>query len=531
MSARDDPGAAARSKFWILLTTSLVSSLIMLDSNIVAVSLPAIGRALGASFREVEWVISAYLLSYAALLLGAGAYADLCGRRKAMLIGLVLFAIASGGCGLAQSSLVLNLARAVQGVGGALLLTAALAIISDTFAGAERGRAFAIWGAALGIALTTGPIVGGVITKLFGWRWVFLVNVPACAVLIFATIAVVKESRDPKAKRLDSLGILTFSPGLFLLVWALIDGNDAGWSAAPILFRFLCAAVCFVVFVLVEFRQERPMVDFYLFKRPTFLGSVFAMMGYGAAAQVMIFYLPLFLQNAYGFEPAKAGLAMIPFALPMVVTPRLTTNLTNHFSGRALLTGGLAVTLIGNLLFWELSRSKRPYPIFILSMLVAGTGAGLLNGETVKVLGGSVPPERAGMASGLASTTRFIGILVGTAGLGAVLSNVVRANFVMAALTIGLNPTAATGAARRVTSGDLSGMLNAAPKILQEQLRSAGLAAFADGFAAASLLAAIVAAIASVLVFVFVRSEETAPTVAPAEKDHRCMAVDCRHPI
>jgi hypothetical protein len=155
----------------------------------------------------------------------------------------------------------------------------------------------------------------------------------------------------------------------------------------------------------------------------------------------------------------------------------------------------------------------------------------LLNGETVKVLGGSVPPERAGMASGLASTTRFIGILVGTAGLGAVLSNVVRANFVMAALTIGLNPTAATGAARRVTSGDLSGMLNAAPKILQEQLRSAGLAAFADGFAAASLLAAIVAAIASVLVFVFVRSEETAPTAAPAEKHHRCMAVDCRHPI
>src|SRR5580692_10358575 len=169
----------ATSKTWLLLTASLVSSLIMLDSNIVAVSLPAIGRSLGASFTDVQWVISAYVLTYAALLMASGNYADLRGRRKSMLLGLVVFAVSSAACGLATSSLLLNVARAAQGVGGAFLLTASLAILSNAFTGAERTHAFAFWGAALGIALAVGPIIGGVITNYFGWRWVFLVNVPA----------------------------------------------------------------------------------------------------------------------------------------------------------------------------------------------------------------------------------------------------------------------------------------------------------------------------------------------------------------
>ena len=164
---------ATHSPFSVLLTTSLVSSLIMLDSNIVAISLPTIGRSLAASFTDIQWVISAYILTYAALLLAAGNYADLHGRKKAMLIGLGIFALASAICGLATSVLMLNLARAAQGVGGALLLTASLAIISHDFSDAERTRAFAFWGASLGIALAAGPILGGTITNFFGWRWVF----------------------------------------------------------------------------------------------------------------------------------------------------------------------------------------------------------------------------------------------------------------------------------------------------------------------------------------------------------------------
>src|SRR6201989_1835108 len=169
----DGDRSLAHEKFLVLLIASLVSSLIMLDSNIVAVSLPAIGRSLDASFTDVQWVISAYVLTYAALLMASGNYADLRGRRKSMLIALVVFAVSSAACGVAASSLLLNLARAAQGVGGAFLLTASLAIISNAFSGVGRTHAFAFWGASLGIALALGPIIGGVITSFFGWRWVF----------------------------------------------------------------------------------------------------------------------------------------------------------------------------------------------------------------------------------------------------------------------------------------------------------------------------------------------------------------------
>jgi EmrB/QacA subfamily drug resistance transporter len=379
-------GASSPSRFGLLLTASLVSSLIMLDSNIVAVSLPAIGRSLGASFTDIQWVISAYVLTYAALLLAAGNLADLRGRRQAMVLGLVVFAVASGACGLATTATLLNLARAVQGIGGALLLTASLAIISNAFKGAERTHAFAFWGASLGIALAVGPIAGGTITDLFGWRWVFLVNLPACVALIIATYSVIDESRDPNAKKLDFPGIFTFSLGLALLIWGLIDGNDAGWTSTSILLRLGVAFVLFMAFVIVEVRQNRPMVDFSLFRRRTFTGAILAMIGYGASAQVMVFFLPLFLQNAYGFAPIYAGIAMIPFAVPMVLAPRITAKLAARFSGRALLTVGLAISLVGNILFWIIARANLPYPFFAFGMFISGCGAGLLNGQTVKVL-------------------------------------------------------------------------------------------------------------------------------------------------
>src|SRR5215472_17340661 len=225
---------AARAKRRILIAASLVTSLSMLDSNIVAVSLPSIARTLGASFADIEWVISAYMLSFVALLLAAGSYADRHGRKRATLIGLAVFAVASGLCGLAQSALTLDLGRALQGIGASLLVPAGLAIINHSFAAHERAKAYAFWGSCLGIALTSGPIVGGLVTDLFGWRWAFLINLPICTTLFIAIAAFVDESRDDEAKRLDYAGILAFSAGLFLLIWALIDGNALGWAGRPI---------------------------------------------------------------------------------------------------------------------------------------------------------------------------------------------------------------------------------------------------------------------------------------------------------
>jgi EmrB/QacA subfamily drug resistance transporter len=527
----DQHHAAAPSSFGILLTASLVSSLIMLDSNIVAVSLPTIGRSLEASFTDIQWVISAYVLTYASLLLASGNYADLYGRKKAMVLGLLIFAVASVSCGLAPTSLLLNLARAAQGVGGALLLTASLAIIGNTFQGTERTRAFAFWGASLGIALAIGPIVGGIITDTVGWRWVFLVNIPACALLILATFRYIDESRDAQAKKLDFGGIVTFSLGLALMVWGLIDGNDEGWSSPTILIKLAAAAVLFAVFVVVELRQPQAMVDFTLFKRDTFLGAVLAMIGYGASAQVMVFFLPLYLQNAYGFKPLIAGIAMIPFAVPMVLAPRVTAYLATFYSGRTLLTAGLAIAMVGNVLFSIVAYTGLPYAVFVACMLVAGCGAGLLNGQTVKVLQSAVPENRAGMASGLASTTRFIGILVSVAILGAILSDVAHRDFVAAARHLGLDEVAAETAAQKVTSGDLASMLAGAPEALRPALRTTALSAYASGFAKATMLAALIAAFACALTYRYVRTEDTAPVRRLPHIPIPCKTVDCRDPL
>jgi MFS family permease len=373
--------------------------------------------------------------------------------------------------------------------------------------------------------------VGGIITSTVGWRWVFLVNVPLCAILIAATFKFIDESHDPSAKNLDFGGIVTFSGGLALMVWGLIDGNDAGWSSPTILIRLAAAVVLFAVFVVVELRTAHAMVDFNLFRKDTFLGAVLAMIGYGASAQVMVFFLPLYLQNAFDFAPLIAGVAMIPFAVPMVAAPRVTAKLAGIYSGRVLLTAGLAIAMAGNILFAIFAYLHLPYTVFVASMLVAGCGAGLLNGQTVKVISGAVPENRSGMASGLASTTRFIGILVSVAALGAILSDVANRHFVTVATRLGLEDASAEAAAKKVTSGDLAGMLAAVPESLRSTLKETGLTAYASGFAEASILAALIAALACALTYRYVRFADTAPVRRTPGAPIPCKSIDCTDPL
>jgi EmrB/QacA subfamily drug resistance transporter len=511
-----EPHSPDQSAIRVLLTASLVCSMIMLDSNIVAVSLPAIARCLGATFADIEWVVSAYVLSFSALLLAAGSYADRHGRKHTILIGLALFAVASGICGFATGAVVLNLARALQGVGASLLLTAALAVIDQAFTGAERAKAYAFWGACIGVAITAGPIVGGIITSLAGWRWAFLINLPLCIGLLGLSVTVLPESADQEAKRLDYGGIVTFSAGLFLLIWALIGGNAAGWASGSTLVRFTGAGVLLIAFIFVELRQDRPMVDLALFTQPNFLGAAFAMLGYAGGAQVLIFLLPMYLQNFYGYDPARAGLGMIPFALPMFLTPRLGAKVGARHSGRMMLSLGLAATLAGDLLLCGIAAAGMTYWTFAFGMLVAGIGAGLLNSETTKAMQGAVPVQRAGMASGLTSTTRFTGLLVAVAGLGAVLSYTVSRQFTGTAATLGLDRTLASTLARSVASGDLAGVTSAIPMIIRPQVHLAARVAFSDGFAAAFLVAAGVALVTGLLTFLLLRSRQTSHADGPA---------------
>lgn len=500
-------GRAAR----VLVCVSGVSFMIMLDANVVAVSLPAIARSLGSTFSDIEWVVSAYILAFAACLMPMGALADRFGRRRLLLLGLALFTFASLLCGLAPGAASLNAARALQGVGAALQLSAALAVLGHEFRGAARARAFAFWGSVMGIAVALGPLAGGAITSSIGWRWVFFINLPIGAALLLLGVSAVEESRDPQAQRIDLAGMVLFGSGLFSLIWGMIDANVGGWGGQATLSRLALGAALLVAYVAAELVQARPMVDFALFRRRTFLGSSIAMLGFAASAQVMLTYLPLYLQNAFGFGAAAAGLRMMPFALPLFIVPRVAAALAGRFSGRSLLTAGLLVTAVGNALTAWLVADQAIYLAVALGMVLTGCGAGLLNGETAKVSMSVIPPERGGMASGIGATLRFTGLVVGITALGALLVERTRSHVEasLSGLGAGLPPLHAL--VSRIVAGDLSGALAGLPPSTARHLQHVARVSFAAGFSTVLLGAAGIALVAALASWLLVSADETAP--------------------
>src|SRR2546425_3522048 len=239
-------------KWWTLIAVCVATFMLLLDITIVNVALPAIQRNTGAGFDQLQWVVDAYSLALAGLLLAAGSLADQLGRRLVFVIGVGIFSFASLLCGLSGDATLLDFARGLQGVGGAAMFATSLALLAQEFHGRERGTAFGVWGATIGGAVAVGPLVGGALTDAFGWEWIFFVNVPIGIAAIFATLRFVHESSDPEGRRIDPIGLITFSGSLFCLVFALIRGNDKGWSSTLIVSLLVASAVLMASFVVVE---------------------------------------------------------------------------------------------------------------------------------------------------------------------------------------------------------------------------------------------------------------------------------------
>src|SRR5436190_21551378 len=270
-------------KWWTLTAVSVGVFMLLLDVTIVNVALPAIPQAFGASFSDLQWVIDAYALTLASLLLTAGSLADLYGRRRLFSIGIALFPLGSALCGVSSSATFLALARAGQGVGGAIMFATALALLAHAFRGRDRGTAFGVFGAITGIAVAIGPVLGGAITSGLSWRWIFFVNVPVGALALLVTLARLQESHDPRARRIDYAGFTTFSLGLGALVYGLIRSNEDGWGATNVVGSLVAAAVLLGAFVAVEYVQREPMFDLSLVRVPTFVGGLVSAFGISAS--------------------------------------------------------------------------------------------------------------------------------------------------------------------------------------------------------------------------------------------------------
>ena len=493
---------AGREKLLVLLCVSVPSFMINLDSNVVAVSLPTIARSLRADFTDLEWVISAYVLTFAALLLPAGTLADRYGRKRTLIAGLAIFTVASFFCGAAVDATTLNVARAVQGVGAAFQLSAALAILSHSFQGPDRARAFSFWGSVVGIAITLGPIAGGVITQLFGWQWAFYVNLPVGIGLIVLTAKYVRESSDPHSRGVDFAGVASFSLFLFLLTLALISGNRLGWTDRNIVIELVAAAAAFLLFLIVEARHDRPMLDLSFFRHRTYVGASIVSLAFSMSFLTMVTYVPMYFQGGYAATPIEAGLLMLPMAVPIFVVPRLiSTPLARRASDRVLLASGSALVAVG-LFGMALVATDMNYPAMLVAMFVSGCGAGIVNGEVARVSMTVIPPARAGMASGIGGTVRFSGIVIGFAVLAAILFQGIAATIAGAAATS--HSLDATQLAHQIAAGNLQGQPGSTLFLLSRS-------AFAEGYQGLFLAAGIFAASAAALACWLIKTNEVIP--------------------
>ena len=394
--------------------------MLLVDITIVNVALPSIQQRLDASLTGLQWVVDAYAVTLAALILMAGALADRYGRRLVFAVGVVVFSVASFLCGAAWNVATLDIARALQGVGGAALFATALALIGAEYSGPERAGAIAVWGSTVGLAVAAGPLLGGIITDSLGWRWVFFVNVPVGAFAFTVALRKVRESRDPNARGTDVAGLLSFSAALLLIVQALLRGNDAGWSSAQIIGSVVAGIALLVAFVVIEVRQTRPMLDVSLFRQPAFVGVQFATFCIGAGMFALFPFLSIYLQDIVGNSPLGAGLRFLPITVFVFIVPLATRKLSGRVPMWALLATSLAIVSVGALLMGHISPGSR-WTALLAGFIVSGIGIGLANPTIAAAALRVVDPARTGMASGISNTARIAGLAMGVAVFGAVL--------------------------------------------------------------------------------------------------------------
>jgi len=411
-------------KWWTLFVVSATTFMLLLDVTIVAVALPSISKSLHPSFSSLQWVVDAYTLMLTVALLTAGSLADMYGRKRLLLIGVVVFTSASVICAVAPNATVLDLARGLQGIGGAIMFACSLALIVQEFPAGERGVAFGIYGAVNGLSIAVGPILGGLLTQGIGWQSIFYLNVPVAIVaLVILQLKVVNLPGPPA--RIDWGGLITFSGLAFLATFATIRGSSLGWTSPVILGCYGAAIVLLIAFIIIERRTEHPMLDLTLFRNSTFVGSSLVAITMSFALLGIVFFLTVWIQSVLGYSPIQAGLRMLTFTGTALLMGPIAGRMTETVSPRIVLTVGM-VLVSGGILSMITVQTGSGWTAVLPGLLVSGLGMGLINPTLAATAVGVVPPWRSGMASGVNSTCREAGTTAGIAVLGTVLAHQVH---------------------------------------------------------------------------------------------------------
>ena len=420
--------AQARTNPWlvlVVLTTGFF--MILLDTTIVNVAIPAMSAGLNTTFDQILWVLNAYILVYAVLLITAGRLGDLFGQRALFAIGLFVFTIASALCGLSQNVGELIAARIIQGVGGALLTPQTLSIITSLFPPERRGAAFGVWGGVAGLATVTGPTVGGALITYIDWRWIFFINVPIGIAALIATFVIIPDLRPGRSHGLDVVGVILATAGLFAIVFSLIEGQRYSWGefayGVTIPEIILAGVALIVVFIIWERFQAEPLVPLSLFAERNFAVAnwIAAAISFGLLG--LILPITIYLQSARGFSALAAGLTLAPMSLTSMVVAPVAGRMADRIGGKYILTTGISLFTIGFGTFAFVAGPDSTWLTFVLPAIIAGAGMGMTFAPMTTVAMRNIAPRVAGAASGVLNTTRQLGAAIGSAVMGALLQN------------------------------------------------------------------------------------------------------------
>jgi EmrB/QacA subfamily drug resistance transporter len=502
-----DPGTISvprPGRGWTLAAVSIATFMLLLDLTVVSVALPDIRIAFNSSFSALQWILDAYALGLAVFLLTAGSVADRIGRKRLFLIGLAIFVISSLACGLAPGAAFLSGARAVQGIGGAVLFAVGPALIGQEYRGKDRSKAFGIFGAVIGLAIAVGPLAGGALTAA-DWRYIFLLNIPIGIIALVIALGRMQESRELNSRPVDWAGLVTSCAALALLVLGILRGDSTGWGSASIIVMFIAAAVLMAIFLVVEIRLgDRAMLEMALFRNVTFNGISITTAIYSAAVMPALFLEVSYLQNVLRLSPWQAGLRFMPLTLTIFVIAGISSGFMEKFSPAMLVGFSLFAIAVG-LFLVRLVGPTSNWTALLPSMFVTGVGMGLFNPIRASLSIAVAEPAKSGMASGMSETFYQVGTTVGIAAFGA---------FFQAQVSHIFN-TSGTGAA---LGGHIGGAVAAgsgaqiAEKIHQPgltgQVLTTARAAFVSGLGDMMTAAAVVAFVGAIIAFGFIRKRD-----------------------
>ena len=474
-------------RWWTLAVLCLSLLVIGLDNTILNVALPTLVRDLHASQTQLQWIVDAYTIVYASLLLTTGSLGDKFGRKRALSVGLLMFGVGSLASAFSGSAGMLIAARGLAGIGGCIIMPATLSILTNVFPSDERGKAIGIWAGVSGLGIVVGPTVGGYLLQHFWWGSVFLVNVPVMVVALVAGWFLVPDSRDPSSPRLDPLGTVLSAVGLVAVLYGVIESPAKGWGNTTVLSAFIAGAVIIGSFVWWELHSSHPMLDVRFFKNPRFSGASIAVTLIFFAMFGVMFFLTQYLQDVLGFSALRAGVAFAPLAVVMMISAPNSARLTRRFGTKLVVSGGM-VMVAASLLLLSRATVHSGYLLVgvVLGMLGAGMGFGM--SPATESIMGSLPLAKAGVGSAVNDTTRQVGGALGVAVLGSITNAAYRAH-----VSSSTAVTALPAAARSVVRDGIGNALVVAQRAGVSAVATAAKVAFVHAMSSTAVIGAVVA--------------------------------------